>query len=334
MDPLTQGALGAALPLSTRGKSHTAIAGAAGFLAGMAADLDVLIRSSSDSLLFLEYHRQFTHAFIFIPIGGLLVAALIFLVVRARTRPSFLRLWAFSSLGYATHGLLDAATSYGTQLLWPISDRRISFSIVSVVDPLFTLPLLFLVILGVARKNGLWARLALLWGAAYLSFGAYQHHAAKSLAYGLAHDRGHAPVRLEVKPTFANLLLWRSVYQAEGRFYVDAVRPSFGALTIEGSSIAKLDIATAFPWLDPKSQQSRDVERFARFSDGFVAQAADGSSRIVDVRYAFLPTDIAPLWSIRLDENASPIAHAHYETHRKNARENLGALWAMAMRAK
>jgi inner membrane protein len=334
MDPLTQGALGAALPLSTRGKSQTKIAGAIGFLAGMAADLDVLIRSSSDSLLFLEYHRQFTHSLIFIPIGGLLVATLFFLVIRWWLRVDFLRLWAFSSLGYATHGLLDAATSYGTQLLWPISDRRFSFSIVSVVDPLFTLPLLFLVVVGVARKSGRWARLALVWGAAYLGFGAYQHHAAKSLAYALAQARGHSAVRLEVKPTFANLIVWRSIYQAEGQFYVDAVRPSFGAATFDGSSIAKLDVATALPWLDPESQQARDVERFERFSDGFVALATDGSARIVDVRYAFLPTEITPLWSIRLDDSAPPTAHAHYETHRENARESLGALWAMVLKAK
>lgn len=334
MDPLTQGALGAALPSSTRDEAQTRTAVAIGFLAGMAADLDVLIRSPSDSLLFLEYHRQFTHSLIFIPIGGLLVAAPFFLVVRRRLRVGFLRLWMFSSLGYATHGLLDAATSYGTQLLWPISDRRFSFSIVSVVDPLFTLPLLVLVIVGAARKSGRWARLAMLWAAIYLGLGAYQHQAAKSLAYRLAADRGHSPVRLVVKPTFANLIVWRSVYETEDRFYVDAVRPSFGASIFEGSSIAILDVATAFPWLDPESRQARDVERFARFSDGFVARAPDGGARIVDVRYAFLPTEIAPLWSIRLDPGAAPEVHVRYETHREGARENFGALWAMVLNAK
>ncbi len=331
MDPLTQGVLGAALPLSTRGKSQTRAASAIGFLAGMAADLDVLIRSQSDGLLFLEYHRQFTHSLLFIPIGGLLVAALFFLVARRWFHVDFLRLWLFSSLGYATHGLLDAATSYGTQLLWPISDRRFSLSIISVVDPLFTLPLLVLVLVGVARKSGRWARLAMLWAAIYLGFGAYQHHAALSLAYGLAEDRGHSPIRVEVKPTFANLILWRSVYQTADQFYVDGVRPSFGARIFDGSSIAKLDVGTAFPWLDPASQQARDVERFTRFSNGFVAQARDGDARIVDVRYAFIPTEIAPLWSIRLDQSAPPSAHARYETHRENARENFSALWAMVL---
>src|SRR5690606_29471703 len=46
-----------------------------GALGGMAPDLDVIIRSASDPLLALEYHRHFTHSLAFIPIGGLLVAA-------------------------------------------------------------------------------------------------------------------------------------------------------------------------------------------------------------------------------------------------------------------
>jgi inner membrane protein len=334
MDPLTQGVLGTALPLATRGRRQTKIAASVGFLAGMAADLDVLIRSSSDGLLFLEYHRQFSHSLLFIPVGGLLVAALVFLVIRARARASFARIWAFATLGYATHGLLDAATSYGTQLLWPFSDRRISFSVVSVVDPLFTLPILLLVIVGVVKRNGRVAWLALLWGAVYLGAGAYQHHAAKTLAYALAQERGHTPVRLEVKPTFANLIVWRSIYQTEDRFHIDGIRPSFGAATFAGASIAKLDVAAAFPWLDPASQQARDVERFTRFSDGFVAQAPDGSPRIVDVRYAFLPTEIAPLWSIRLDASAPPTAHVRYETHRENARTGFGTPWAMVLKTK
>ena len=44
-------------------------------VASVAPDLDVLIRSSVDPLLFLEFHRQFTHSLVFIPIGAALCAA-------------------------------------------------------------------------------------------------------------------------------------------------------------------------------------------------------------------------------------------------------------------
>ncbi|GAL32009.1 integral membrane protein [Vibrio maritimus] len=42
------------------------VAGALGLLSGLAPDIDVLIRSSHDPLLFLEFHRQFTHSLLFI----------------------------------------------------------------------------------------------------------------------------------------------------------------------------------------------------------------------------------------------------------------------------
>ena len=82
MDPLTQGMLGAALPQSTITKSKSAkptthskyqvlLAGFLGMLGGMAADIDVLIYSKTDPLLFLEYHRQFTHSLIFYPLRWL-----------------------------------------------------------------------------------------------------------------------------------------------------------------------------------------------------------------------------------------------------------------------
>ncbi|WP_075214490.1 metal-dependent hydrolase [Mongoliimonas terrestris] len=331
MDPITQGAIGAALPASLRGRRQTRVAAAAGFLAGMAADLDVLIRSETDSLLFLEYHRQFTHSLVFIPVGGLLVAAVLFLCFRRWLTIGFARLWLFTTLGYGTHGLLDAATSYGTLLLWPFSDHRFSFSIISIVDPLFTLPVLVLLATGAVRKSPRLARLALVWAAFYLAVGAYQHQAADALAHHLARERGHTVVRLEVKPTFANLVVWRSVYEADGRFHVDAIRPGFATSVIEGTSIATLDVPRAFPWLDPASQQARDIDRFTRFSDGFVAEATDGDTRIIDVRYAFLPTEIAPLWSLRLDPTAPPTAHARFETHRNNAAANLRALMGMVL---
>ncbi len=147
MDPVTQGLLGAALPQAGSKASTIASAGLLGFLSGMAADLDVLIRSSNDSLLFLEYHRQFTHSLIFIPFGGALCALVLHQLLGRRRGLAFYQSWIFCTLGYATHALLDSCTTYGTQLLWPFSDERIAWNTISIIDPLFTLPLLLAVLL-------------------------------------------------------------------------------------------------------------------------------------------------------------------------------------------
>ena len=327
MDPFTQGMLGAALPISLQSRQKIWAAGIAGFIAGMAPDLDVLIQSSTDSLLYLEYHRQFSHSLFFVPIGSFLIAALLYLPLSKWCEIDFRSVWLFSALGFATHGLLDTATSYGTQLLWPISETRFSFSIVSVVDPLFTVPLALLVGCAMWRRNGRWGRLGLVWGITYLSIGLYQSNQALDVAEMQAAERGHSPLRIEVKPTFGNLVVWKSIYETEDYFHVDGVRPHADVNFAEGEKIAKLDLDRDFPWLDRQPQQAKDVVRFARFSDGYLA--ASGTLRIADVRYSFLPTRIDPLWSIELDRSASPSRHVQYVTHRNDRERNTQALLKM-----
>ena len=138
MDPFAQGLAGAALASTMiRKKEETRIALGIGFLAGLAADLDVLIRSTDDPLLRLEFHRQFTHSFLFIPLGGFVVS--LFLWLFLRRKKSFWSILKFSVLGYGTHGLVDACTSYGTYLWWPFSYTRAAWNNVSIIDSVFSL---------------------------------------------------------------------------------------------------------------------------------------------------------------------------------------------------
>src|SRR5689334_9710027 len=114
MDPVTQGALGAAVSLALLSKRvplSSARLAWVGALGGMAADLDVLIRSDTDPLLAVEFHRHFTHSLAFIPIGGLLASLPWFASRSLRQHARFVVL--ASTLGYATHAVLDACTTYG-----------------------------------------------------------------------------------------------------------------------------------------------------------------------------------------------------------------------------
>ncbi len=331
MDPLTQGALGAALPQATRSKNktHVGIAGALGFLAGMAPDLDVLIRSETDPLLYLEYHRQFTHSLIFIPVGGAICALALHWLLGRRWQLTYLQTFLFCTLGFATHAFLDASTSYGTVLFWPFSNERFAWSIISIVDPLFTVPVAILVVLAGLRRRPVLARIALAWAGLYLTAGLLQHHAALAMGEEIAASRGHTPIRLEVKPSFANILVWRVIYETPDRYYVDAVRAGVQPQVFPGVSIPKLDYDRDLPWLDPASQQARDIERFRWFSNGFVAEDPEHPNRVIDVRYSFVPNSVSALWSIQLGPEAPPTAHARYQTHRGQARESLGILWRM-----
>ena len=335
MDPLTQGALGAALPQSTWAKwsSHrkyqVALAGLLGMLGGMAADLDVLISSNSDPLLFLTYHRQFTHSFVFIPVGGLIMALLTHWVLGRRWQLRFWQTALICSLGYATHALLDTATSYGTMLFWPFVETRYSWSIISIVDPLFTLPLALSVIMAAARNNPRLARIGLAWALIYLAAGWWQHQGARETAAEMAASRGHAPLRFEIKPSFGNILVWKSVYETEDRFFIDAMRVGIAPQVYEGPSLPKLNVEQDFPWLERGSQQARDIVRFNHFSDGYTALDPANPNRIVDVRYSIVPNEVSALFSIELAPEAGPGEHVRYETHREQAREQIGRLWRL-----
>lgn len=335
MDPLTQAALGAALPQSAgkrwpdRRNYQMAIAGFLGMVGGMAADLDVLISSDTDPLLFLTYHRQFTHSLIFIPFGGLIMALSVHGVLGRRWQLQFWQTAVLCSLGYGTHALLDSATSFGTMLLWPFVETRFSWSIISIVDPLFTVPLALCVITAAVRNDPRWARIGLVWALLYLGAGWWQHQGARDAAAELAASRGHTPVRFEIKPSFGNILVWKSVYEADGRYFIDALRVGIAPQLYEGTSVPKLNLGQDFPWLARDSQQARDITRFNHFSDGFTALDPANPHRIIDVRYSFIPNEVSALFSIELASEADPSDHVRYQTHREQAREQLGRLWRM-----
>ena len=293
----------------------------------MAPDLDVLITSPTDPLLALEYHRQFTHSLLFIPIGGLLCALALFWLVRKRV--SFAATYAYCCLGYATHGLLDACTSYGTQLLWPFSSLRVAWNNVSVVDPLLTIPLLCLVAAAAFRKRPGLARAGVFWVVLYLTAGVVQRERAVTTGWEIATLRGHAPTSLDAKPSFGNLALWKTIYEYQGRYHVDAVRLLAEPTLFEGQSIPSLEIGRDFPWLDRNSQQARDIERFRWFSDGFIARDPNDHARVIDIRYSMLPNEIDALWGLELNAAAGSNAHAGFVTARTLTPEQRSKLLKM-----
>jgi inner membrane protein len=295
-----------------------------GFFSGMAADLDVLISSSTDPLLFLEFHRHFTHALVFIPIGALLCT----LAFRAlfkrwfkRNQLSFQRTYLFSFAGYATHALLDACTTYGTQLLWPFSDMRVAWNNVSVIDPLFSLPLLVLLILAISMRLKGAAWLGAVYAFSYLGLGLLQNDRASDVAEQLALSRGHVPTKLGVKPSFANLVVWKSVYEYQGRYYVDAVRMLASHKIYQGTSVEKLDLDKHFGWLDKVSQQAEDIQRFRWFSNNHLGLDPSNNNRIIDVRYSLIPNQVTGMWGITLNPSKGQTDHVEWSTNRPKGQD-------------
>ena len=315
MDLLTQGLLGTAMAQSGARQQEVRLATGIGFFAGIAADLDILIQSENDPLLNIEFHRHFTHSLFFVPLGALLVALVLWPFLRKRL--SFARLYLFTFLGYCLSGVLDAFTSYGTHLLWPLSDARIAWNTISVIDPIFTLILLIAAISAFRKLAPATARIGLLLAALYMSFGWIQLQRAHTLAEELIAERDHQAQSMLVKPTLANLVLWRSIYEFDGKFYVDAIRVGLWSepRVYSGESIRKFVFERDLNQVSQASVLAADIAGCGQWAGGCLASRAEQPSVRSEVRYATSPMTVAPLWGIEINPD-QPDRHAKYALYR------------------
>ena len=305
MDIVTHAVMGAAFAAgvaSLRNKDETSalatrrLAAGIGAAAGLLPNADALIQSGGDALLVLDYHRHFTHALAFVPFGALLAALLLWPLLRQRM--SFATLYLCSFAGYLPHPLLDACTSYGTHLWLPFSERREAWNLIAVVDPVFTLLLAVPLFLFLRRPDSTAVRWSLLLGLAYFGISFSQQQRVGAAAVELAQARGHQATQLSVKPSMANLVLWRSLYVHDGRVQVDAFHLGLNVRHYPGTSAVLLDSAGAQRVAAGDAKRLRDIERFRLFSDGFLVLDPAHPGFVGDARYAMQPTAIAPIWGL------------------------------------
>jgi len=299
VDPLTQGLLGAAAAHVALGRELGPRAMLVGAVAGVLPDADVLIRSTSDPLLAVEVHRQFTHSLAFIPVGGAL--ATLPWLVRQANRAKWKAMAGAAIVGYATHGVLDACTTYGTQLFWPFSKTRIAFHSISIIDPIFTIMLVAGLVFSVLRKSVRPAAIALALCLAYIASGAIQRERASDVQERIAASRGHEIVRGAVFPTIGNQLVWRSLYRSGDTLHADRIRvPLFGEPRFAaGMSVPLAEEGSLGPAEIASERVANDFRRFRRFSDGWIARDANDPSVIGDVRYSMRTDAFEAIWGVR-----------------------------------
>ena len=134
-----------------------------------------------------------------------------------------------------------------------------------------------------------------------------------------------------VKPTLANLVLWRSVYRSGDVFHVDAIRVGLGSERIyPGSSAELFTLERGLPDLPRESVLARDIERFYRLSDDFVVSDPGRDNVLIDVRDSMLPTSVAPMWGIEFDP-ALPAQHAAFRVYRDRSENLREAFMAMLL---
>ena len=223
MDSITQFTLGATISTLFLGnKVGPRKAAMIGGILGTIPDLDVLLPYDTpiDSFVF---HRGWSHSillhFFAAPVVGELLLKIFKTIKSIR-----ITVWATVFLCLSTHAVIDAMTIYGTRLFWPLYLNPIGFGSIFIIDPLYSLPLLLIVIWAFTLKN--WsislkkaAIVALTSSTAYLAVGLGVQFWVEHRAKTIFDNAGIEPMSvLVIAAPFTNLL-WKVIGLEEKRYH-------------------------------------------------------------------------------------------------------------------
>ncbi|WP_150452340.1 metal-dependent hydrolase [Arenibacter lacus] len=211
MDSLTQIVLGAAVGEAVLGKKVGNKAMLYGAIAGTIPDLDILANYFTDTVSAIEWHRGISHSvffsLLFAPVFGWLIYKLERKQAASWKDWSRLMFW-----GLFTHPLLDAFTTWGTQLFWPFN-YKVAFQSIFVIDPLYTLPFLVFLIMAMVQKKdspkrARYNRLGLMVSTTYLGITLLLKGMAYMKITQNLEDQGIAYEQMTVRPAPFNTILW------------------------------------------------------------------------------------------------------------------------------
>lgn len=283
MDSLTQLVVGAAAGEAVLGKKLGNRAVLWGAIVGTLPDLDVIPGMFMDDPDRLLFHRGFSHSLAFV-----LIATPIFSWIFSkffRRRNIAFREWIlYFGIIFSASILIDAFTTYGTQLLWPLK-HRFEFNTIFVVDPLFTLPLLITTVwLLFKNRNKRSRRLLSITGIAissvYLIFTIVNKQVVNNVFRSALEKQGIAVDRMVTNPTPMNQILWTAVVETDDYFLTGYYSHLDQDKQIKFERIGK-NHDLLKPFEDYKS-----VEKILRFTKGLYVVEKQGDDFIIrDLRF-------------------------------------------------
>ena len=312
MDSLTQATLGALCGELLLRKQLGWKGAAWGFFFGTLPDLDIIMSPWLDAMDSLRNHRSLSHSIFLMllmsPVFGLLLAKL-------HKHISVKRASAFVLLTWFTHVFIDCFNSYGTQIFEPFSDYRVTLNNISIIDPLFTLPMLVGVIwaLCINRESEKRSRIVAI-TTAWITFYTCVSFLFQSLAQrqfeSQLTEAGITADDTITSNTLGNIFLWRMIARDENHFYV-----SYWSIWDSKDRPTSIDAIPRNPELAAPFKDSKAFETLDWFSQGWwkITPMSENSVALVDLRFAEMhqidegnSRKIPPfIWQLSLDEDGS-----------------------------
>jgi len=278
MDSITQAALGASIAYGFWHKPLGKKAFALGAIFGTLPDLDILAYPFLDAVQRLYWHRGESHSIWFIFLISLLLA---YLFHRRwwREKLEFKQVFYGFLAIFATHVLIDYFTIYGTQLLAPFSRYGFARGNMFIIDPLYTLPLLFGIIFSIVYNSHKPNRIGLYISSFYALFSLVAHGYAHNVFTKDLETKGiHVNKSITMATPF-NTILWRHLAQTN-----EGLKVAYYSL-LAPREIEYEDIAQNKELIEPY-KNGASVRAIERFSKGFWVAKKDGETiRLSDVRF-------------------------------------------------
>jgi inner membrane protein len=284
MDSITQIALGAAVGEAVLGRKLGGRAMLWGAALGTLPDLDVIINPFVDSVVEMRNHRGFTHSvffcLLFSPVFGSLLNRWYAEWDIGWKKWSWMVFFIFS-----THIIIDTATTYGTQVLYPVSDTPFTTDSMFIIDPLYTIPILLGLLISVfLNKESRYRRwmngTGLALSTFYLIWGlGIKAHVHSVFSESFNHQYGYHE-KLKTTPNGPNTFLWTgyavrndTVYNATYSIFDLSQELEFLPIPRNSSLIE--------PYMD-----DRALETLLWFSRGYYhVEKSDSTLIFVDLRF-------------------------------------------------
>ncbi len=311
----------------------------AGLAMGFFPDTDFVL-GLFNRQFYLEYHRDFTHSFLLIPLYALFFSW-VFVKISRRTH-----FWSFYKICVpvlVSHVVLDLLTSYGTMILSPFFEHRFSWDLLFIIDLIFSGIIFFPLLMSFFWKRGAqWiCRGSLIGLTLYILFCWIQHDQAMNLTKTFAKNLEEQVIQVASLPQPLSPFRWANYVETK-----DKVHQGFVDLLRKETPKAKRHITSSFfrrlndlywppeqiqyrswqkfdgsPWVEKalKTEGVRFYYWFARFPVVKSVNSKDGGHRVefMDVRF-FLPGIRMPfVYYVEFDDSGKIQAEGFVEDRRK-----------------
>jgi inner membrane protein len=224
LDSLTHIVVGGALGELTFGKKIGNKAILIGAIANTIPDLDVFAQAMAKSVdVAIRIHRSYTHALFMHPFMALPFAYIAYRIFKKEV--TYLNWFLFFVFSFFIHVMMDCCTTYGTQLLLPFTNKLISWNNLSVVDPLFTLPviLFFIAVFFFKKENNIRRKIAaagIVVSLVYLSTSTVNKFSAVAVFKLDLKDKNIKTTHFSTTPTMFTSWLWNMVAYNDTTMYM------------------------------------------------------------------------------------------------------------------